>query len=533
MPEDPPKPTAQTVALASSRDLPLAEQMELARHEEYEVLEALALNPHAHEATLRVLADNGALWPVLIKNKRLPEDVLELILIANDPEVSPAAVLRHPNATFVMRQMELARQQNEDAPDPQTSKHTSPATVPTYDVDAWMQGSTIAAENWLWNKHDWYANMYALAEPDAESLQREWMLEEWTANLTFTPDYVLARIASKLLERLTHQRPLGSEYAHVEQVAADLAASDITPAIYRVLAAVARHPHTPAVTLKHLASSEDRELSELVAMSGNTNLPVLKAILRRDGTAKAVAQHASPKVRRLFKALKEVLDPQGLVILATNPYLRSMDLEDLEGMTSPAVQAALASNPAYYQDRVDRLAKSDNLALRTGAASNPEAWTSTLHRLSADPEDLVVQTVAANPGAPPEVLTQLFTTRPDTHENLAGNPTTPGEILHALHQTGAVTLDRALARNPSTPAKVLTQLAASPDTEVQWRVANNPSTPGEALTTIQEGGRNWAVRFAARRRILNDQGALDASPPLDTFREAITTITEREPDGGR
>ena len=96
-----------------------------------------------------------------------------------------------------------------------------------------------------------------------------------------------------------------------------------------------------------------------------------------------------------------------------------------------------------------------------------------------------------------------------------------------------MTLDRALARNPSTPAKVLTQLAASPDTEVQWRVANNPSTPGEALTTIQEGGRNWAVRFAARRRILNAQGALDASPPLDTFREAITTITEREPDGGR
>lgn len=531
--EDSPKTTAKAVALASSRDLPLAEQMELAKYEAYEVLEALALNPHAHEATLRVLADDRALWPVLIKNKRLPEDILELILIANDPQVSPVAVLRHPNATYVMRQFELARHQNEDVPDPLAAEYASPAMAPTHDVEAWLRGSTITAETWLWNRHDWYANMYAQAEPEADNLQDEWLLEEWAANLAFTPDYVLARIANKLLERLTYHNPLGSEYAHIEQVATDLDASDVTPTFYRVLEAIARHPSTRSETLKALADSEDREVSELVAMAGNTSLPVLKALLRRGDMATAVAQHASHKIQKLFPDLLEELDTQGLALLAANPHLRGMDLQDLEGTPSPAILSALAGNQAYYQDRVDELAKSDNLTLRIGAATNQKAWESTLRRLSADPERLVVQAVAANPGAPTPILTQLFTAGPDTHRQLAGNPTTPPELLDALHDYDDQRLHKELARNTSTPAATLDGLAASTDPEVQWRLVNNLSATSEAMTTLQTTGRSWAIRHAARRRLLNDQGALDAPPPLETFREAVRSITNEEPDPSR
>lgn len=525
--------TPRAVALASSRDTPLAEQMELARHDDYEVLEALALNPHAHEATLRVLADDRALWPVLIKNKRLPEDILELILIANDPQVSPAAVLRHPNATYVMRQFELARHQNEDVPDPLAAEYASPVMTPTHNVEAWMRGSTITAESWLWNRHDWYASMYAQAEPEADNLQDEWLLEEWTANLAFTPDYVLTRIGNKLLERLTHRKLLPTEYAHVEQVAADLEASDVTPTFYRVLEAVARHPNAQAETLKALAGSEDREVSELVAKAGNTSLPVLKALLRRGDIATAVAQHASHKIQKLFPDLLEALDTQGLALLAANPHLRGMDLEDLEGTPSPAILSALAGNQSYYQDRVDELAKSDNLALRIGAATNPKAWESTLHRLSADPERLVVQAVAANPGAPAQILTQLFVARPDTHRHLAGNQTTPPELLDALHENGDLRLHKELAQNPSTPTATLNWLAASTDPDMQWRIVNNPSASSEALTTLRTTGRSWAVRHAARRRLLNDQGALDAPPPLETFREAVAAITTEEPDPTR
>lgn len=530
MPEESSTSIVNAVALASLRDLPLAEQMELAKHEAYEVLEALALNPHAHEATLRVIADDRALWPVLIRNKRLPEDILELILIADDPQVSPAAVLRHPNATYVMRQFELARHQNEDVPDPLATEYASPVMAPTHKVEAWIRGANITAETWLWNRHDWYANMYAQAEPEADNLQDEWLLEEWTANLAFTPDYVLARIANKLLERLTHRIPLGSEYAHVEQVAADLEASDVTPTFYRVLEAIARHPNTQAETLKALAGSEDREVSELVAKAGNTSLPVLKALIRRGDITAAVAQHASHKIQKLFPDLLKELDTQGLALLAANPHLRGMDLEDLEGTPSPAILSALAGNPAYYQDRVDELAKSDYLTLRIGAATNPKAWESTLHRLSADPERLVVQAVAANPGVPAQVLTQLFTARPDTHRHLAGNPTTPQQLLHALHEGGDLRLHKELARNASTPTATLDGLAASTDPEVQWRIVNNPSTSSEALTALRTTGRSWAVRHAARRLLLNDQGALDAPPPIETFREAVGAITKEEPD---
>lgn len=530
MPEESSTSIVNAVALASLRDLPLAEQMELAKHEAYEVLEALALNPHAHEATLRVIADDRALWPVLIRNKRLPEDILELILIADDPQVSPAAVLRHPNATYVMRQFELARHQNEDVPDPLPTEYASPVKAPTHNVEAWIRGANITAETWLWNRHDWYANMYAQAEPEADNLQDEWLLEEWTANLAFTPDYVLTRIANKLLERLTHRNPLGTEYAHVEQVAADLDASDVTPTFYRVLETIARHPNTQAETLKALAGSEDREVSELVAKAGNTSLPVLKALLRRGDITAAVAQHASHKIQKLFPGLLEELDTQGLALLAANPHLRGMDLEDLEGTPSPAILSALASNPAYYQDRVDELAKNDNLALRIGAATNPMAWESTLHRLSADPERLVVQAVAANPGVPAQVLTQLFTARPDTHRQLAGNPTTPQELLHALHENSDLRLHKELARNANTPTATLDGLAANTDPEVQWRIVNNPSASSEALSTLRATGRSWAVRHAARRRLLNDQGALDAPTPIETFRATITGADDNSSD---
>lgn len=550
-PEDmTPAMIAQLVAKAESPLLTYTEQMQLAHIDDLEVAEALAANPSVHEDALRVLARDQATWTYLIRNTNLPYDVAELILITNHGEVSPAAVLRlaerklrlsrtyddwqqRQAALDDLRAFELARQQNEDAadqPDDQEISEQAPEPL-MYDPLEWASGGSQAIENMLWNKHDWYADAYANSEPDTARIEHEWLLEHWTASLTFTPDYVLERIASKLADRLTVRKPVQSEYSEVEQVATDLDASDITPHIRQVLAAVARHPNATAQALKEIAATEDPDLCSIAAKASKISLPVLKGILRMPGQANAVAQHASNRIQKLFSQLLEMLDAEGLALLAANPGLRGMDLEELEGTTSPRLLAALAGNPSHYPTSVEKLARHNNPVIRLGAASNPALPPITLHQLSGDPEDMVVLAVAANPNAPAEILTQLFTVRPDTHLALAGNPNTPRELLRSLAQAGDPQLPRTLASNPNTPDTILHGLTGESDHQVQWNCVNNASASISTLQRLENTAVRRSTRLAARRRIAIEHGALHTADPLALFKHGVDQVTANaEPD---
>lgn len=535
-----PAAITQLVARAESQSLTYTEQMQLARTGCLEVTEALAANPSVHGDALRILAGDPSNRAYLIRNTNLPYDVAEQILITNHGEVSPAAVIRFAErklrasktydeweerqaALNDLRAFELARQQNEDTPHPATDdppSETAPEPI-MYDPLDWARGGSQAIEHMLWNKHDWYAEAYTNSEPDTAQVEYEWLLEPWTASLAFTPAYVLERIATKLADRLIYRKSAESEYADVDQVAADLSASDVTPHIRQVLAAVAKHPNATAQALKVIATTGDPELCGIAAKSPKISLPVLKGILRMPGQANAVAQHPSNRIQKLFDQLLEVLDGEGQALLAANPGLRGMDLEELEGSTSPRLLAALASNPSHYPNSVEKLTRHPNPVVRLGAASNPALPPVVVQQLSGDPEDMVVTAVAGNPITPPEILAHLFTARPDTHEALAGNPNTPSELLSILAETGDPQIQSSVAGNPNTLGTDLDRLSGTPDHQVQWNCVNNPNASTATLQELQDTAVRRSSRLAARRRITIESGTLDAATPLELFKRAV------------
>lgn len=329
--------------LAMHEHLTEEEQLELAESPYDSVVEALAGNPNLTRSAAFKLAENKYNWYWLLHQKDLPGEVLEDIYVRNENDVNYDFLVQHPNSTKYMKQMELARLQNEpEVPDGEY-----------YDPAAWSRGQATGIESALWRRHEDYGRQYMREEPDPAQLQDSFLLELWSASLSFTPDFVLDRITKKLAPRLATRRFLESEYAHVPTVGADLEATDDSKLVAEPLLAVASHPNTSAASLRMLASTKHAAICSRVALSSKTSLPVLKNMLDVPGVHTSVAQHPNKNIQKLFPTLLARRDESVLVALAKNPYLRSIDLEKLETTSDNTPRlAGLGSNPTYFPRRL-------------------------------------------------------------------------------------------------------------------------------------------------------------------------------------
>lgn len=85
---------------------------------------------------------------------------------------------------------------------------------------------------------------------------------------------------------------------------------------------------------------------------------------------------------------------------------------------------------------------------------------------------------------------------------LAGNPSTPPELLSQMLYLNTAKIRRALARNPSAPPDVLKTLATDRAQNIRVAVARNPNTP-IALLIHLASRPDCAEAVAARKRILS------------------------------
>lgn len=524
---------------ARRKDLNCEEQLKLARHDDFGIAEVLAANTALCLETFRELERNTNLWSTLAQNPALPGEILERMIIASSPEVSPAALMNHPNATPHARDFALSQIQLEDG-EPIDEDDG-------YDPLNWISGQSHTFENALWRKHPWYGDLYHQAEPTSAQLEDEWLLERWTASLSFTPDYVLQRITEKLAPRLVNHEQVSSDYMDVPQVARDLATMSDQPQIRQILSAIAKHRNTNATTLRTIQEVNDPLLHVIIAENPNTSQPILKRILQhKDAQVRAaVARHPSPKVHKLLNQLLEALDEDGLCDLAKNRNLTPTDLSKVLEVASTPVRAAAATNPNLPLGREQKFAVHPHWSVRAGIASNPAASQDTLARLAEDPEPAVIEQVARNPGTSRSVLMDLYNTNQNVRPALASNPALPVELVTLL--TSNTATDTTLAANPATPPAVLeiiaqrgspdalkalaaegrsrellNVLASTPDLKVQWNCVNHDTTATDTLEYLQTHGIHWSIRHAARRRLLNDNGDLETESPLDTFRRTVT-----------
>jgi hypothetical protein len=147
----------------------------------------------------------------------------------------------------------------------------------------------------------------------------------------------------------------------------------------------------------------------------------------------------------------------------------------------PLLVAAIAANPRTPAEVLAAIAAADRPEWR-----RPRVGLLRALLLPAPPEIAGVDAaLAGNPSSPPELLaTPPGTGETGTAFNLARNPATPAELLASLAESPEPSVRSAVAANPRAPAEVLARLAADESRPVRRAVAANAATPPAALSEL-------------------------------------------------
>jgi hypothetical protein len=169
----------------------------------------------------------------------------------------------------------------------------------------------------------------------------------------------------------------------------------------------------------------------------------------------------------------------------TMDLLENVDRVSIERLVAVArnreTQGVVLRKIAFYPERTDGYGH----PLAPHVAGNPSTPIDVLAILSADPDPNVRRGVASNPLAPGRLLELLAR---DTDEyvrlDIARNPLTPAAALTQLAVDPDTRVRSGVARNRSIPISIIEILAADPDPDVRCEIAENSLTSAAVLETL-------------------------------------------------
>jgi hypothetical protein len=155
------------------------------------------------------------------------------------------------------------------------------------------------------------------------------------------------------------------------------------------------------------------------------------------------------------------------------------------------VRMRLASSSESPESVLLVLAEDDTAIVRAKVAENPNTPPELLAAMAQDPDDWVQMAVAANPNTPVAILLAFAQVdSSNIRQGLGANPRTPSEVLSRIlavqmedPRMSAPWQLMGLARNPSTPAESL-RLLSTQHVDVRSAVAGNPSSPPDLLSSL-------------------------------------------------
>ncbi len=222
---------------------------------------------------------------------------------------------------------------------------------------------------------------------------------------------------------------------------------------YFVLSAVARNPRTPPALLLALAQADDAGLHA-----------------KRHALIDAYDRDQLAVVRHLLR----------------NPSLPGEAIPVLARSTDAYVVGDVAAHRQTPEPILRELfARSGSYLVHWGLSDNPSTPPDIL-------EQLALSTAEADPGS-------LGTQRP-TRQNLAGNGSTPANVLATLAKDRDGIVRRSVARNPETPPEVMAQLAHDPEEEVRFYLAINTRLAPAVSEELKQDPSERVRKYAAEPR---------------------------------
>jgi len=247
----------------------------------------------------------------------------------------------------------------------------------------------------------------------------------------------------------------------------------------RKLQYLAEQPNMDAPTLVLLAETLDASVQSIAASHLKTPVEILRKLsLKKDGKINRNLAFNPSTPTDILHGLAHSSDREILRCVARNPNTASEDL------------AMLAKIPAE---------DADSLFLLGRVADNPNTPTETLHDLANSSDEYIRRNVARNPNTSREDLLMFFNSPYKLHGDLAGNPSTPLEILNDLANSSDTSIRTGVGKNPNASKKILDKLSRDSDEGVRYNVAknmaSNPQTGKEELETLAQDP-NVRVRIA-------------------------------------
>ena len=216
------------------------------------------------------------------------------------------------------------------------------------------------------------------------------------------------------------------------------------------------------VAAARLAASQDTTPDVLIALAGNPNLQVLRAVADNPNTPpEAIARMADYEYAS--------------TIVAAHPATPGQTFERLvRKHRDGPVSALVAANPALPTEIESRLLKSKSWHVRAALASNRSASASTVARLAADRQWAVRYHAARSPNLPARSANELVTDVAPVRLQLAGNEAITSEVADRLAVDDDPWVQGVALSNPSVSAEAL------------WSAGESMKQPAWVLNGITE-----------------------------------------------
>jgi len=146
----------------------------------------------------------------------------------------------------------------------------------------------------------------------------------------------------------------------------------------------------------------------------------------------------------------------------------------------------VAENPSLEPELMETLLKDPEPGVRAYLGLNPKTPRWALLQLKSDPNPNVKWGIARNPNWTPDDLRTMYTEHSVAQVLIAGNPSTPQDLLEALSKSKDHGVQIALANNPSINEKVVRWLFQEGDSATKKMLVDNPATPRDIVERLAQ-----------------------------------------------
>jgi len=202
-----------------------------------------------------------------------------------------------------------------------------------------------------------------------------------------------------------------------------------------------------------------------------------------------------PGARKYLATRNELSDAEKQAFLEIHPCSPAL-LAKMAETPSREVRSLAAESPSLDEVVVNKLIKDPEPGVRAFLGLNPKTPRWALLQLRNDPDPNVKWGIARNPNWTGEDLRKMYEDHSAAEALIAGNPSTPPDLLATLAKSKDHAVQTALANNPKIPVEIVRWLFQEGNSATKKMLVDNPATPRDIVERLAQDSDPDVGRFA-------------------------------------